>query len=98
HMPTPRSHYTTLFRSGLIRETISAKEGIYFPPAARQVGTVDSEEKGFAYMFGEPSPIVPSLDVLTVVPKSPQPAYRKLNGSWYLDRKSTRLNSSHEWI
>jgi hypothetical protein len=81
--------YRRLFRSaglqeGLMRERISGGEAIFFPVATRPIGTVDSEEKGIAYVPAEPSPVVSSLDRISLAREKPRPVFRRLKKNWYL--------------
>jgi len=83
--------YRELFRQcglkdGLLRDRTMGREAIFFPVAARTVGTVDSIEKGIAWVEGEVSPIVPSLDegITWGGTRRAAPVFHRLKDNWYL--------------
>src|SRR5262249_30101955 len=71
-------------KTGLIRERMDAGEGVFFPVVVKEIGTVDSEEKGYVYIVGTPSPLVLSLDEISIIVRKSQPVYKKLKANWYL--------------
>ncbi|HUQ94142.1 MAG TPA: hypothetical protein VM120_20845 [Bryobacteraceae bacterium] len=77
--------YRELFKKLSLSSGLSRDAGCLLLPAAiLQVGTVDSEEKGYAYCAERPSPLYPSLDKTPVPVSKPLPAFRELKDHWYL--------------
>lgn len=85
-LPAARwDEYRRLFKVLGLPSGLSREPGCLLLPAAiRQVGTVDSEEKGYAYCAERPSPLYPSLDKTPVPVSKPLPAFRELKDHWYL--------------
>src|SRR5207247_9355680 len=90
--------YTTLFRSGWVLAGVCA-----LPAAARQLRLCPG---GRATRVAPPAGVRRALGQehqpgrrLRPVVSQPVPARAAVRlQRWWLDRKSTRLNSSHEWI
>src|SRR5207247_9208574 len=97
-LTTPAFPYTTLFRSGHFGAALREKH-VDLAPHAEAPRQVD------ARLHGEPDPRderpgVGRLEVVEMRTRAVQIAVDRVAGAVHeeLDRKSTRLNSSHEWI
>lgn len=83
--PSRWDEYRALFQQLGVPSGLAREGGCLFMPAAiKDVGTVDSEEKGYAFCPSVPSPLYSSLDKTPLKVEKPLPAFRALHKNWYL--------------
>ncbi len=81
--------YRRLFKktgveSGFYRPEDNGRRNILFLPIEATGMVTGGIEQGYAYTEVEPSPLVDSLEHLSIDVKSLQPVFKKLRGNWYL--------------
>lgn len=83
--------YRRLFNKLGLKEGVYRPEGyagaegqVIFMPVSLTGLATGGDEKGYAYVMKKVSPLVDSLDNITIQVQSLVPVYKKLKGNWYL--------------